>query len=158
VGIVNTHGRFRWVRDGELRVEFDAMFPNVRRAGSTPDDLVDEMAAVGFDVAPSHAGAAETDSGVNETLSIAASPRRPTEVSSINRSRTGVVRSCVLCRIWLYGVEFGSTGSSGAGKTGAGLRAGAGGARPQPDARDCGSPVAQGRSVADFCDALSFGH
>ncbi len=59
---VNAHGRFRWVRDGELRVEFDPMFPNVRRAGSTPDDLVDEMAAVGFDVAPSHAGAAETDS------------------------------------------------------------------------------------------------
>jgi hypothetical protein len=62
VGNVNAHGRFRWVRDGELRVEFDPIFPNVRRAGSTPDDLVDEMAAVGFDVAPSHAGAAETDS------------------------------------------------------------------------------------------------
>jgi hypothetical protein len=58
---VNAYGRFWWICDGELRVEFDPMFPN-DRTGSTPDHLVDEMAEVGFDVAPSDTGAAETKS------------------------------------------------------------------------------------------------
>jgi hypothetical protein len=33
------------------------MFPNDRREGSTPDDLVDEMNAVGFRAMPSGSGA-----------------------------------------------------------------------------------------------------
>ena len=33
---VNGVGRFWWLKDGDLRVAFDPMFPNDRRDGSTP--------------------------------------------------------------------------------------------------------------------------
>ncbi|MFE5842951.1 DUF6461 domain-containing protein [Streptomyces niveus] len=47
----NASGRtsFNWWEDGELRTTFE--FPHSRR-GSTPDDLVEAMRRVGFDVSP----------------------------------------------------------------------------------------------------------
>ncbi|GAA1590175.1 hypothetical protein GCM10009678_85660 [Actinomadura kijaniata] len=46
---VNAHDRFLWYEDGTLRTFFEPLFP-IDRDGSTPDELVELMAEVGFDL------------------------------------------------------------------------------------------------------------
>ncbi|MEV4224863.1 DUF6461 domain-containing protein [Nonomuraea sp. NPDC049725] len=47
---VNAVGYFYWVEDGEIRLFFDPLFPYSRH-GSSPDELVEVMQRVGFDLA-----------------------------------------------------------------------------------------------------------
>jgi Family of unknown function (DUF6461) len=44
---VNAVDRFYWVEEGDIRVQFEPLFP-ARRWGSHPDDLVEAMRRVGF--------------------------------------------------------------------------------------------------------------
>jgi hypothetical protein len=46
---VDHDGSFLWVRDGEILVDFEPMFPYGRR-GTTPDALVELMTRIGFDL------------------------------------------------------------------------------------------------------------
>ncbi|MET8862014.1 DUF6461 domain-containing protein [Nonomuraea sp. NPDC004580] len=46
---VNAVGCFHWVEDGEIRLSFDPLFPSLRH-GSAPDELVETMRQVGFDL------------------------------------------------------------------------------------------------------------
>lgn len=46
---VNAVDRFLWYEDGTLRTDFEPLFP-AHRLGSTPDELVDLMVDVGFDL------------------------------------------------------------------------------------------------------------
>lgn len=48
---VNAHDVFSWYEDGTLRTYFEPLFPT-ERDGSTPDELVDAMEEVGFDLHP----------------------------------------------------------------------------------------------------------
>ncbi|WP_436787628.1 DUF6461 domain-containing protein [Yinghuangia sp. YIM S10712] len=47
---VNAVDRFNWFEDGELRLHFEPLFP-YQREGRDADTVVDEMLAVGFDLA-----------------------------------------------------------------------------------------------------------
>ncbi|MGP4024592.1 DUF6461 domain-containing protein [Actinomadura sp. 3N407] len=46
---VNAHDQFVWYEDGTLRTYFEPLFPT-DRDGSAPDELVEVMAEVGFDL------------------------------------------------------------------------------------------------------------
>ena len=46
---MNAHDLFLWYEDGTLRTSFEPLFPT-DRDGSTPDELVEMMAAAGFDL------------------------------------------------------------------------------------------------------------
>ncbi|WP_432943978.1 DUF6461 domain-containing protein [Kribbella sp. CA-253562] len=46
---VDRDGNFLWLRDGEVRLEFDPMFP-CWRSGSDPDSLVDVLREIGYDL------------------------------------------------------------------------------------------------------------
>jgi hypothetical protein len=46
---VDAEDRFLWLEDGELRLDFEPLFP-FRRSGSEPDGLVEVMQQVGFDL------------------------------------------------------------------------------------------------------------
>jgi hypothetical protein len=48
---VDAMDRFCWVVDGDIRLQFEPLFP-VDRSGSDPDGLVDVMRQVGFDLNP----------------------------------------------------------------------------------------------------------
>lgn len=53
---VNALDQFLWLEDGELRLRFEPLFPDVRN-GTAADDVVDDLEAAGFDLRP----AAERD-------------------------------------------------------------------------------------------------
>lgn len=44
----NGHSDFSWAEDGDLRLNFEPLFPN-ERDGSTPDALVEQMRQAGFE-------------------------------------------------------------------------------------------------------------
>jgi hypothetical protein len=46
---VDRDGNFRWLRDGEVRLEFDPLFA-CSRSGADPDGLVDVLREIGFDL------------------------------------------------------------------------------------------------------------
>jgi hypothetical protein len=46
---VDAEDRFCWMDDGELRLQFEPLFPYIRE-GSEPDSLIDVMRQVGFDL------------------------------------------------------------------------------------------------------------
>lgn len=46
---VNAVDRFKWFEDGELRTTFEPLFPR-HREGSAPDELLETMSEVGFDL------------------------------------------------------------------------------------------------------------
>ncbi|XVQ10643.1 DUF6461 domain-containing protein [Spirillospora sp. CA-255316] len=48
---VNAHDIFLWYEDGTLRTYFEPLFPS-ERDGSTPDELAEVMAEVGFELEP----------------------------------------------------------------------------------------------------------
>jgi hypothetical protein len=43
----NGFGEFRWIENGDIRLEFEPLFA-FRRGGSTPDALLDDMEQIGF--------------------------------------------------------------------------------------------------------------
>lgn len=43
----NGAGRFCWIEDGDIRLEFDPLFAD-QRDGRTPDGLLDDMRQIGF--------------------------------------------------------------------------------------------------------------
>jgi hypothetical protein len=46
---INAVDHFNWWEDGELRLDFEPLFP-AQRSGSTPDALLDAMRGAGFDL------------------------------------------------------------------------------------------------------------
>ncbi|RFU43092.1 hypothetical protein DZF91_03030 [Actinomadura logoneensis] len=58
----NAHGYFMWVEDGDVRVEFEPLFADVRE-GRTPDALLDDMRGIGFDLDSDREEVGPTTSG-----------------------------------------------------------------------------------------------
>jgi hypothetical protein len=50
---VNAFDQFYWIEDGEVRVNFEPLFP-YNREGLTPDALLEDMREIGFDLEDDH--------------------------------------------------------------------------------------------------------